>query len=326
MKKILPVLLALLILLAGCGKEKASEAEEAMASATPAPVETPAPKIIGYSAGEETAYNKALEEELRILAENAGYQLTARYGKGDVAVQAADIELLLAADAKAILLVPAETEGLSDALDSCAEKGVPTVSLLAPVNGLVNTLVTPDYARMGQKGARLCAQVVKEKEMGKCEVFLCLLDADSFVMQWMYDGFAAEAKEQSALGDVKIRHFADGNMEDFSVDELGEARVVFCQSPEMAAALKEKLGSAAEPVILTAGGDADTLSRVGSGEYAGCVFYGVKEGAQKGMEQALAAIGGQEPASYAEMGLGTALTANAADVLGDGQFAEPAEE
>lgn len=157
MKRILALLVATVLLLAGCGAEKAVQTT-APTEASTVPAETePKQKsreemhiFISLPEEEDSRWQRA-GADLEMLLRNLFYQVTLRYAKSDAAEQARQLAEALEAGVDCILLAPVDPVTLTEVCATAEEMGVPLVSYDRMVTDTehLDYYVSYDYRTIG---------------------------------------------------------------------------------------------------------------------------------------------------------------------------------
>lgn len=339
MKRILIFILAAVLVVsfaAGCSAKETEAVPSASPEAAATPEPTPEPTaeplpIIGVSLAYESVFNTAFTEKATELAKSAGYDLKVLIAEGDAEKQLSDIETLVADDAKAIILEPANIDALMYTLDDCQVAGIKVINILEPANGIVDCLIAPDYSEIGKKAARLLDEAAREKKIEKHNAYLLEGAVDSFTMQLIHDGFITQAEELDHLTAAGAAHFSADEvtaLTNLKKTETDAANAIFAQKSEMAKAFLNSYTSEGAHSIVSVGGDKELLELVKNKRLYASVFYGPKELAEKAMEQAIACANSDsyDPPEYIELSLGVASESTVDNYISqEGNYAEPVQ-
>ena len=279
---------ALLFAFAGCG-----ETQETVTQ-TPSPAtsveEIVTSPIIGLVFAKKDAFYERMEQEALVLAQDAGYELLTYYPDSDNQ-QVTDIYAAIGAGAQCILIAPRNMDNMQTVLDECDMQSIPVINLMVPINGVVDSLVCPDYQLMGYKAADAVRGAIAEGE--RANVFLLESIEGSFVSQLVHDGFVAQA------ADLKGVHISDAEIiqsgEETAYEEIKEQlkydediNAIFASDeafvPGVLRAVRE---SGRNIVIVSMGGSREIMDLVMDGGVAASVFVSPVELAQIAVDYAV---------------------------------------
>lgn len=196
MKKLLIIMLAAILVLALAGCEEKTETTSEAPSRTASMETVVTSPIIGLLFPKQDAFYERMEQEALLLAQEEGYELLTYYPDSDNQ-QVTDMYAAIGAGAQCIMIAPRNMDNLQTVLDECDMQAIPVINLMVPINGVVDTLVCPDYQLMGQKGADAVRGAVGEEE--DAHVFLLESLDTTFVSQLMHDGFTAQAEDLNGV-------------------------------------------------------------------------------------------------------------------------------
>ncbi len=277
MRKIVAIALMLTIMtaMAGCGAKE--QTAETPAAATPAPTPTPKTTDIGFCLANSGPFSAQLKSDIE--AECAALGCQVEIIVCDTAQQQQDsIASLLLLSAAVIVIEPVDVDALDEVLKQCETQGVRVINLVDAINGKTDMLISPDYTRAGEAAAACANRLLPQ---GNC--LALKLSVDSFVMQMLSDGFAAELgsgittaeaycgdDEESAYNAVK------------AALQQGSAGLIFAQSAALAKGAMRVAGETGGDVPLVVfGGDMETVASIASGEADAAVFFGPAETAKQ---------------------------------------------
>ncbi len=292
MKKLLTIFLAsaFLFIFTGCTASPEVESE------TPAPtrsveeiITTP---IIGLVFSKKDAFYERMEEEALLIAQDAGYELLTYYPDSD-SQQVTDIYAAIGEGAQCIMIVPRNMDNLQTVLDDCDMQAIPVINLMVPINGVVDSLVCPDYQLMGLKGADAVRDAIDEEE--SANVFLLESVGGSFVSQLVHDGFVAQAADLDGIQVVDAEIIQSG--EEAAYSEIAkqlkydeEINAVFALDESFAAGVVRAVQESGRDVkIVCVGGSREIMDMVQAGEVAASVFVSPVELAQIAVDYAVKA-------------------------------------
>lgn len=304
MKKIIYIILAVIFALSlfGCEKEKEEVVtEEAVPVATPTP--TPEPvyekNTIALMYGEDDAYYTAFKTQAEITASEMGYDLVAVKSENDAA-QSDDMYMQMAKGVKAIILVPINMDNLTAATDDCALRKIPVVNLMVPVNGVVSTLVSPDYKNIGKLAA-----ISGANALGETQVNALLIEAasDSFIGQMMHDGFEAAAKELdiNIASAALINETEEAAKEEitYQLKEHPEINFIFLSDEVFAGGAVSAVSERAKDIkIACVGGSKAVMESIKNSQISAGISVSPCEAAKEAVKAAVNAAAGREIEQY----------------------------
>lgn len=275
------LILLFLILFCACG----GEAAQSSASSTLAPtyVEDEAEDIIsritiGFSLAGDTAFYEQLKLDIEKQCISMNYDSQIEVA-ASAQQQQADIAALLSAGAAVIVIDPVDVDTLETVLAECETQNVPVVNILDQVNGHVNMLISANYGDIGAAAGQYAVSLFGS-EGGGC--MMLKTDYDSFVMQWMSDGFISAIDEDSDVS--LISEYFCGDDEEMAYAKAGEAlsgdgvQFVFAQSNALAQGAARAIEeSGKEIVLVVCGADMDIIELVEAGDIYAAIFFGPGE-------------------------------------------------
>ena len=267
---------------------------------------------IGFSAAGQGGLEDAFLEAAEEAATQAGYELIALDAGMNPEKQVEDIHSLLAQGVEALILNPADVDSLQEVLEECSLTGVKVINILTPVNGVVDSLIAPNYELIGQKGAKLAVEAAKDYDYQASRVYLLEEEVDSFLMQWVHDSFVRQAEEAENVAILGASHFNRdewATLPDLEPEILEGVNTIFAQNEEIArAALAFCLENDRKPSIICVGGSRKTLEMVRDKQLYATIFYGPEELASLAVGEAIqcAQDDTYEPPEYIELPLGVA--------------------
>lgn len=310
---------ALLTALAACGAQPAAADTGVSPSVTPSAVdevEMPSMPQIGVSLAGEGAFYEQLTADIEAACATLGYEANiVAADSGDK--QKSDILSMLSAGAAVIVIDPADVDALESALSECGNDGVPVINIIDSINGLVSTLITPDYIEIGKSAGQRAVSVLGETG-GKC--LELKTDYDSFTMQLMSDGFKSAIGQDDAVT-LAMENYC-GSDEETAYEcvktQLGLDSVdfIFAQSAVLASGALRAIEESGKTVSLVAyGGDQDIMEAVSSGAVDTALFIDTAQIAQKAVADADGFIknSAYAPAQYQQLDVYAVTADNAAE-------------
>jgi ribose transport system substrate-binding protein len=154
---------ALALGVSACG-DSGSGGDTAGAAAT-----SGAPSTKGVKVGYSTVGNdefQLIEQKQAVdqIQKQGMHALQPVSANKDAGKQLSDIQSLVSAGAKAMMVVPTDSSAIKPALDFLDSKGIPTVSIdIAPVGAKVSMIVRADNYKMGEDGCKQMGAWLKGK-------------------------------------------------------------------------------------------------------------------------------------------------------------------
>jgi ribose transport system substrate-binding protein len=292
MKKLLAIFLTVtfLFVFSSCGETQ--ETVSTAPSPTPSVEEIVTTPIIGLVFSKKDAFYERMEEEALGIAQEAGYELLTYYPDSD-SQQVTDIYAAIGAGAQCIMIVPRNMDNLQTVLDECDMQAIPVINLMVPINGVVDSLICPDYQLMGLKGADAVRGAINEEK--NANVFLLESVGGSFVSQLIHDGFVAQADDLEGIEVVDAEIISSG--EDAAYSEIAEQlkydediNAVFALDESFAAgAVRAVKESGREVAVVCVGGSREIMDMVAAGTLSASVFVSPVELAQIAVDYAVKA-------------------------------------
>lgn len=309
MKRLLYILPCILLILASCASPDVTsdggDEDEA------------ARQVIGLSMGAEGAFADSFTQYIKSLAEMQGYELLAETC-ADASEQSADIEKLLSDGAEVMIVYPANTDGISYALDECDLKGVGVVNVMLPAGGVTSSLICPDYAAIGERAAALADEARRNLNLDSAEVCLLEEEADSFIMQLIQDGFLKESERLEHIKAIDSEYFSSASetLAPSGLDSLAKSDILFACNTALAEEAADLI-TTASPAVIAFSGEINVIRRVQSGDLYAALYIDPAELAQKAMQDAVALASDPEAevASYTELSVGIADAESAGRIL-----------
>jgi erythritol transport system substrate-binding protein len=312
---------ALLMAMAACGADPASTDISAPPSVMPSDVdevEMPSQPQIGFSLAGEGVFYDQLTADIQAACVPLNYEANVVVAdSGDK--QKSDISSMLSAGAAVIVIDPVDVDALETVLAECETDGVPVINIIDSINGLVSTLISPDYIEIGKSAGQRAVSLYGEQQ-GKC--LELKTDYDSFIMQLMSDGFHSAISEDSdvtltaekycGLDEEKAYQAVKNDL------QLNDTNFIFAQSSELArGAMRAIEESGKEVSLVVYGGDMDIIEAVSSGKVNMAMFIDTAQIAQKAVADADSFIKNESyaPAQYQQLDIHTVTADNAADYL-----------
>ncbi len=285
------------------------------------------PKIdIGFSLAGEDALSRQLAAGIQSECASLSYAakiLTAATAEQ----QQKDIREMLKAKASVIVIDPVDVDELEMVLAECETGSVRVINLIDPINGRVDTLISPNFSKVGESAGQ-CAAEALAGSGGGC--MLLNTEYDSLTMQLMTDGFKAAINGQSNISVVSEQYCGSDEELAYSTvkAELAakEISFIFAQSSALARGAIRAIGESGKDVKLVAfGGDMDIINAVSTGKAYACIFFGPGALAKQAVSNAdnMIKSGTYVPQQYIELSIVTAKQAEASGYYKEGaEYAE----
>jgi ABC-type sugar transport system substrate-binding protein len=221
------------------------------------------------------AETKSMRDEAAKRADR--FELVVTDARGDLAVQVANVEDLIAQRVDAIFLAPQQEKGFEGALQAAKDAGIPVILLDREVQGTAGQdFVTFIGSNFVEEGKRAGEWLVKQTG-GKAGIIELLGTAGSSVARDRHDGFAAAIKSSP---DMKILASQNGNftraegqkvMENLIQAHGREITAVYAHNDEMALGAIQALKAAGfqpgkDVLIVSVDGQKSALEAVQRGE------------------------------------------------------------
>ena len=328
----LTLVLFILVIFSACG----GGAVQSAADSTPVPTyedgedqDFASRIMIGFSIAGNGAFYEQLVLDFEKECDTMNYDMQIKTADSAVAQQA-DINTLLTEGASVIVIEPVDVDALETVLAECETQNVPVISILDQINGHVSMLISANYSSMGTQAGELAVDVLGETG-GGC--VMLKTDYDSFVMQWMSDGFIAAIDTDKDVSLVVDKFCGDDEEQAYAVtsaalqdDSIG---FIFAQSPAIGrGALRAVKESGRDIEIVVCGADMDIVESVQAGDINTALFYGPGALAQQTVYYAdkLAKDASYQPPQFEELGIDVITAENAAEYIVEGAiYAQTAE-
>ncbi len=315
------LILAMLIGVGACGANPATADISAPPSATPSDideVEMPSQTQIGFSLAGEGAFYDQLAKDIEAACAALDYKANiVAADSGDK--QISDISSMLSVGAAVIVIDPVEVDALETVLAECETDGVPVINIIDSINGLVSTLISPDYIEIGKSAGQRAVSLYKEQQ-GKC--LELKTDYDSFIMQLMSDGFSSAIGEDAdvTLTAEKYCGYDEEQAYQAVKNDLSnnDTNFIFAQSAELArGAMRAIEESGKEVSLVVFGGDMDIIEAVSGGKVDMALFLDTAQIVQKTVADADSFIKNEShaPAQYQKLDVFTVTADNAAEYI-----------
>ncbi len=274
--------------LAACG----DVATQGPADTTPGPTGSAAgteiPKIdIGFSLAGETALSRQLAVDLQSECDSLNY--AAQVSMSATAEQQKnDIQGMIKAKAFVIVIDPVDVGALETVLAECETNGVRVINLIDPINGHVNSLISPNFKTIGENAGQ-CAAELLSGSGGGC--MMLNTEYDSLIMQLMTDGFKNKIEGQSGISIVSEQYC--GSDEELAYGTVKaeiaakDISFIFAKSSALAkGAIRAIEESGKDIKLVVFSGDMDIINAVIEGKVYAAIFFGPKALAKEAVSNA----------------------------------------
>jgi ABC-type sugar transport system substrate-binding protein len=315
------LILAMLAAMGACGADPTSAEISASPSVTPNDVddvEMPAQPQIGFSLAGEGAFYDQLTKDIEAACATLDYEANiVAADSGDK--QKSDIRSMLSAGAAVIVIDPVDVDALETVLAECETSGVPVINIIDSINGLVSTLISPDYIEIGKNAGQRAVSLYGEQQ-GKC--LELKTGYDSFIMQLMSDGFNSAISEDSDVSLTTEKYCGNDEEKAYQAAKndlwLNDTTFIFAQSAALArGAMRAIEESGKEVSLVVYGGDMDIIEAVSAGKVNMAMFIDTAQIVQKAVADADSFIknASYAPLPYQKLDVYTVTADNAADYV-----------
>lgn len=316
---------AMLLTLAACAPPAA-----ATAGADPSPTANMQDDVvqariqIGVSLAGSDGFHQQLAADFNAACASLGYDANVVPADSG-AQQASDIQSFLGAGATVIIVDPVDVDALEAALAECESEGVPVINIIDSVNGVVSTLITPDYAGIGKRAGERAVALYGETGGACLEL---KTDYDSFVMQLISDGFL------NALGgdeDVTLaaEEYCGGDEEaayEAVKKHIGDVSFIFAYSDALANGAARAITESGRTVSLVVfGGGQTVMEALSSGAVDTALFLDTSEIANRAVTDADGFLkdAAYVPAQYQQLEVYAATAENVGACYTNSLYAKP---
>ena len=327
MKKLIALLAALMILLAGCAAPAAEPT--VTTAATTEPTTAPTTEPTGPKDRSETRLAILLPEEekwaaagedLLMLLQNYHYQVEVYYAEGDGREQASQLEGVLSQGVDGVIIAPVESASLTEVFEAAQELETPVFAYdrLLMDTEAVGYYVSFDYRQMGAAIARKLIEasgldtmsegtLTVEFFMGSPEdsaalmLYLGIMDQ---LQPYLEQGLLVSRSGRTAFEDTCVQDWDSAEVQERLSDYLKEyykkdAPDILCTvSDGFAAACLEALTQRnvkTQPLITGLGGDEDAINAIADGKQLMSIATDMYQLNEQLVETVDAVMTGKEP-------------------------------
>ena len=204
----------------------------------------------------------------------------------DAEQQTAQISAMLQTGAAVIVIDPVDVDALEAVLAECETQNVPVINVIDSINGLVSTLIAPDYISIGKSAGRDAVELFGSGD-GNCMVLKT--DYGSFTMQLMSDGFMEEIDKDRDVSLVSDQFCGDDEESAYIVTKAellkdgSDINFIFAQSDSIGlGALRAIEELEADVKLVVFGADMRLVSAAAEERVVrSCIFFGPQNLAQQ---------------------------------------------
>jgi ABC-type sugar transport system substrate-binding protein len=289
MKKLFVTVLVIVLMfvIAACG-QGAPEEVEALEAPTTIAIEKPTPTVfvneadvpkrIGVSLAGEGAFYDQLAVDIADECNALGYEADIKVASS-AQEQSEQLFTMISAEVDIVIIDAMDVDSLETVLSEFETQKVPVINIIDSINGLVSTLITPDFLSIGKSAGRDAVELFGRSGVG------CMMikgDYDSFSMQLMTDGFMEEISKDKDVLLVSEEYCGEDEQKAYEAarraiasEEIG---FIFAQSDTLGlGALRavEELDS--DITLVVFGGDMKLIEAAVAGKVHSAIFFGTKE-------------------------------------------------
>ena len=232
---------------------------------------------IGFSLAGDDSFSQQIKSDFEAKCLELGYSALIETASS-AEEQITQIRAMVSQSVDVIIIEPVNVDELESVLAECDSQDIPVIDVVESINGLVSTLIAPDYLAIGKSAGNDAVELFGDG--GQC--LLIKTSYDSFPMQLMTDGFMEEIskdKDVTLYGEEYC-----GNDEELAYEAArmailgGEVDFIFAQSAALAkGALRAANDFASEIKIVAFSGDMELISAAVEGKIYSCIFFGPKD-------------------------------------------------
>ena len=283
--------------------------------------EVEASNMIGFALAGDDSFSTQLEADLQTECGALGYEAVITRAQTAVE-QNSQISSMISDNISVIVVQPVDVDELESILEECSTHDIPVIDIVESINGLVSTLITPDYLAIGKSAGRDAVELFGDTS-GKC--LLIKTAIDSFSMQLMTDGFLEEIGKDKDVTLLDEAYCGSDEQKAYEAAKnaiLGEeVNFIFAQSDVLAKGALRAIEEFQSSVKLVAfGGDMELIGAAVDGKVHSCIFFGPKDLANQTMYIAdrLMKNPAYLPEQYIELTIEAAQGSSASDYYVDG--------
>ncbi len=274
---------------------------------------------IGFSLAGEGAFYDQLSLDIKKECDTLNYE--AQIDIADSAKkQEQDLENMLSVGVSVIIIDPVDVDLLEPILAECETQNVPVINIMNSINGIVSTLISPDYASIGEKAGQ-CAVDIYGESGGGC--MMLKTDYDSFTMQLMSDGFESAIDKDENISLLSEMFCGNDEEQAYNLTKqelLSEKTInfIFAQNDALASGALRAIDETGKDVSLVVfGAGMDIVESINSGDVYAAIFFGPSDVAENAVYFADKFINDDtySPPQYKELAVETIKSDNADNYL-----------
>ncbi len=246
--------------------------------------EVEATNKIGFALAGDNSFTQQFEADINTECSALGYE--AVVSKAMTAEeQNTQIRTMISDNVNVIVLQPVDVDELEAMLAECETHGIPVIDIVESINGLVSTLITPDYLAIGKSAGRDAVELFGDSD-GQCMIIKTKVD--SFSMQLMTDGFIEEINKDKDVTLVGEEYCGSDEEKAYEAAKAAitgrEVDFIFAQSDVLAKGALRAIEDRNSDIKLVAfGGDMELISAAVDGRIHSCIFFGTNKLAEETM-------------------------------------------
>lgn len=334
MKKLLVsvLIITMLFTLAACGPTETQDVEP-LGEPTLLQIEQPTPEVdiaeaaetntIGFSLAGEGAFYDQLVLDITSECSALGFEANIEVAV-DAQEQIQQLFNMITAGVDVIVIDAVDVDSLESVLAECETQGIPVVNIIESINGLVSTLITPDYLSIGKSAGRDAVEL-----FGRSGTATMMIkgDYDSFSMQLMTDGFLEEIGNDKDVTLASEEYCGNSEQRAFEAasraiasEEIG---FIFAQSDILGlGALRAIEERESDIKLVVFGGDMKLIEAAVAGKVHSVIFFGPKALAKEAVYVADRFVKNEtyEAPQYIELKIEAAQQADASRYFIDGSI------
>ena len=289
MKRLIAIILAVLILSAftACAGKDSTDDDQS-ADQTPDTItttiqETVKAKVkIGFCLSGDSSFYQQLKKDIEEQCRALDYEPVITTA-ATAEEQSSQIYSMVSGGVSVIVLDPVNVDELETSLAECETQGIPVINVIEAINGIVSTLITPNYLAIGKSAGRDAVELYGSTE-GRC--LLIKTDYESFSMQLMTDGFYEEIDKDKDVTVYDEEYCGSDQEKAYEAAKTaireGKVNFIFAQSDALAQGALRAVSELDSSVTLVAfGADMELIKAAADGTIHSCIFFGPKELAEQ---------------------------------------------
>lgn len=232
---------------------------------------------IGVGLAGEGAFYEQLKLDIKNQCDNMNYEPYIQTANS-AEQQNQQIRDMLSKGVSAIVLDPVDVDSLESVLAECETQHVPVINIIDSINGIVSTLISPDFINIGKSAGRDAVELFGDST-GAC--LMLKTDYDSFNMQLMTDGFNQTIAKDKDVSLVSEQYVGDDEEDAYEtvkaelVKQDLNINFIFAQSDALGkGALRAIKESNKDVKLVVFGGDMEIIDAAVKGKVHSAIFFG----------------------------------------------------